>query len=55
MLQGFDAAAWLVIALQIAGGLLVGMVVKYCDNILKVRMKSLLHLHFMTNLTNLSL
>ena len=34
VLQGFDRTAWLVIALQIAGGLLVGMVVKYCDNIL---------------------
>lgn len=35
LLQGFDASAWLVVALQVFGGLVTGMVVKYCDNILK--------------------
>ncbi|GAB4823747.1 hypothetical protein N2152v2_010793 [Parachlorella kessleri] len=35
VLQGFDASAWLVVALQVFGGLVTGMVVKYCDNILK--------------------
>ncbi|KAI3431683.1 hypothetical protein D9Q98_004729 [Chlorella vulgaris] len=35
VLQGFDAATWAVIALQVFGGLVTGMVVKYCDNILK--------------------
>lgn len=34
-MQGFDLLAWLVVALQIFGGLIVGMVVKYADNILK--------------------
>ena len=33
--QGFDILAWSVVALQIFGGLIVGMVVKYADNILK--------------------
>jgi UDP-sugar transporter A1/2/3 len=35
LLQGFDSATWMVIALQVFGGLVTGMVVKYCDNILK--------------------
>lgn len=35
MHQGFDLLAWSVVALQIFGGLIVGMVVKYADNILK--------------------
>ncbi|KAL4440038.1 hypothetical protein ABPG75_003039 [Micractinium tetrahymenae] len=39
LMQGFDAATWMVIALQartgVFGGLVTGMVVKYCDNILK--------------------
>ena len=33
--QGFGWLAWLVVALQVFGGLIVGMVVKYADNILK--------------------
>lgn len=33
--QGFDVLAWSVVGLQIFGGLIVGMVVKYADNILK--------------------
>ena len=35
MVQGFNYLAWTVVALQIFGGLIVGMVVKYADNILK--------------------
>ncbi len=34
-MQGFGWLAWLVVALQVFGGLIVGMVVKYADNILK--------------------
>lgn len=34
-LQGFDGAAWGVVALQVFGGLAMGMVVKHCDNIVK--------------------
>ncbi len=34
-LQGFGYLAWVVVALQVFGGLIVGMVVKYADNILK--------------------
>ena len=33
--QGFDSLAWGVVGLQVFGGLIVGMVVKYADNILK--------------------
>ena len=33
--QGFNYLAWTVVALQVFGGLIVGMVVKYADNILK--------------------
>ena len=32
-LQGFSAATWTVVALQVFGGLVTGMVVKYCDNV----------------------
>ena len=34
-LQGFSTSVWVVVALQIIGGLATGMVVKYCDNIIK--------------------
>ena len=34
-LQGFSGVTFLVIALQVFGGLVTGMVVKYCDNVLK--------------------
>lgn len=34
-LQGFDSLTWATIALQVFGGLVTGMVVKFCDNILK--------------------
>lgn len=33
--QGFDLITWSTVALQVFGGLVTGMVVKYCDNILK--------------------
>ena len=33
--QGFDSLVWCVIALQVGGGLVVGLVVKYADNIQK--------------------
>ena len=33
--QGYDWVVWCVILLQSAGGLLVALVIKYCDNILK--------------------
>lgn len=35
VVQGFNHLAWTVVALQVFGGLIVGMVVKYADNILK--------------------
>ncbi|KAL0037192.1 hypothetical protein WJX79_005016 [Trebouxia sp. C0005] len=35
IMQGFNYLAWTVVALQVFGGLIVGMVVKYADNILK--------------------
>ena len=35
LMQGFNQLTWLVIGLQALGGLLVAMVVKYADNILK--------------------
>lgn len=34
-MQGFGYLAWTVVGLQVFGGLIVGMVVKYADNILK--------------------
>jgi len=34
-LAGFGPAAWGVVALQVFGGLVTGVVVKYCDNIMK--------------------
>ena len=33
--QGFDSLVWCVVGLQVFGGLIVGMVVKYADNIQK--------------------
>lgn len=34
---GFDWLVWITIALQSIGGIIVALVVKYADNILKVR------------------
>lgn len=34
-LQGFDSLTWVVIVLSACGGLVVGSVVKYCDNVVK--------------------
>lgn len=34
-LHGFTPAAWGVVGLQVFGGLVIGMVIKYCDNVLK--------------------
>lgn len=35
LLQGFNKLTWCVVLLQVCGGLVVGMVVKYTDNVLK--------------------
>lgn len=35
LLKGFDGFVWYVVVLQAAGGLIVAVVVKYADNILK--------------------
>lgn len=35
LLNGFDGFVWYLVVLQAAGGLLVAVVVKYADNILK--------------------
>jgi UDP-sugar transporter A1/2/3 len=35
ILAGFSAAAWGVVLLQVFGGFIIAMVVKFCDNILK--------------------
>lgn len=40
--HGYNAIVWSVILLQALGGLLVAMVVRYADNILKVRLVSLI-------------
>lgn len=37
MLHGFGPWAWAVVALQAVGGLVVSLVVKYTDNIIKAR------------------
>jgi UDP-sugar transporter A1/2/3 len=34
-LQGFSTSTWAVVGLQVFGGLVTGMVVKYCDNVWK--------------------
>ena len=34
-LQGFSTSTWVVVGLQVFGGLVTGMVVKYCDNVVK--------------------
>jgi UDP-sugar transporter A1/2/3 len=33
--QGFSVSTWAVVGLQVFGGLVTGMVVKYCDNVIK--------------------
>lgn len=47
MLQGFDWAVWVTISIQALGGLVVAVVIKFADNILKVSDMILVYPEFM--------